>query len=73
MELLGGDALVKFSPVIGFSHRDHPIDVIEHDPIMISIGSVATIALSQTRVSNKSIFFKFVLYHDKYQQPTFID
>ena len=51
MTFLSGDALSKFSPVIGFSHLDHPIDRIEHDPLRVSTGSVGIIALTQTKVN----------------------
>ena len=50
MNLLSGDALQKFSPVSGFSHRDHPVDAVAHKPLRVSIGSVGIIALTQTKV-----------------------
>jgi hypothetical protein len=56
MHFLSSDALSKFSPVIGFSHLDHPIDRIEHDPIRVSTGSVGVIALTQTKVNLQFLF-----------------
>jgi hypothetical protein len=55
MVFLSGDALLKYSPVIGFSYLDDPIDWIEHNPLKVSIGSVAIIALSQTRVTKLTL------------------
>ena len=47
----GSDALLKYSPVVGFSYLDDPIDRIERNPLKVSVGSVAIFAMSQTKVA----------------------